>query len=787
MNHQVSTEIRQDDEIDLMELLHIVVKERKTVFITMAIVILLSLGGAFYERGISKKVSGIFTLKEGYNEDSLLVANVLEKVYRENNIRGKNDISLDEFRSKFILTGIIPKEIEDKREFLAKSAETLDYTPTSYRVDLRVGSIIESKHILENYYIYLNEYYRGINESRYKFKQFDPTILNNEKYNYEDYLKILDERKNSLKELIAGRENSRTDYASYGFGYRKAQIAIQNLESIRIQDLRNYLLATNIVRNPEKFQSEYLNRKIDLENRIKEKKEEAQNYKKILESYKFEDNNIVVPKGVKVSIGDNQKEKYYTELMNNYLGAENELINLQQQLEELLYISKNYKIGTDVEKKYILDSLEKVVKNYNDIVTDVNILEAKENYIDNGALIKLAAPIEIVSNSKAKLILAVGVVMGLFLGVMMAFVKNFYHSFKSFKKGVMMLALFSFVGINSYSKEEITLQFTHKEMKAGLNPDKTPFNLDEILIKEFLVKRLAVNVEELKNISITPIFPKESIKNVESRLKDGEASYLYLPTEYKVTLNLKDITEEKKIKENIVKDFPIFYINYFLQNISSRYDYLKVYDSYREVLKALDNLMIGLSAEIDLRKRTAETKEMFYEYNNLGVELNKIRGISYRDTLNYIKSNNIVSNVVLEKTLLDGDNRYIELSLNALKSKEKMYKEVLKSYSVGDKQASILESGDISMSSETGLREKQYIDISKTYLNNLNRENSLKIQLLENMRLLKEMKEPTEEQRYRVGKELLDIQNELNDIIAKMTGIELRDYRREYVGSVRAF
>lgn len=787
MNHQVSTEVRQDDEIDLMELLQILVKEKKTIFITTILVMLLSLGGALYERDISKKASIILSVGEGYNQESLLVSNVLEKVYRENGIREKDKISLDKFREEFKITGIIPKDISDKKEFLAKSGQTLEYTPTSYRVDLRVGSIGESEKILNDYSKSLNEYYRALNESRYRFKYFDGDILNDEKYNYEDYLKILDERKDSLKTLINGREDSRVDYASYGFGYRKIQLELENLETIRIQDLKNYLLATNIVRNPEKFQSEFLNRKIALENSIKEKKEVANNYKKLLNSYRFEGENIVVPKGVKVTMGDNQKEKYYVELMDNYLKAENELTDLQQKLDELIYISKNLKVGTEVQKEYILNSLKAIVKNYNDIVQQVNILEVKENYINNGALIKLAAPIEIVSNSKAKLILAAGVVLGVFLGVMMAFVKNFYHSFKKFNKGVMMMALFCFMGVNSYSKEEITLQFTHKEVKQGLNPDKTPFDLNEILIKEFLVKRSGVKVEELKNITITPIFPKDSINNTENRLKNGDKNYLYVPTEYLLTLNFKDISEEKRVKDSLIKEFPNFYINFFLQNTAGNYDFLKDYSTYKEIMKALDNLMNSLSLEIDLRKKNADTKEIFYEYNNLGVELNKVRDISFRDVSNYIKSNNIVSNVVLEKVLLDGEDRYITLELNSLKNKEKIYETILKNYTVGEKQATVLESGDISMSSDTGLREKQYIEISRIYLNNLNKENSLKIELLENMRLSKDMKAPNEEQRYVISKELLNVQNELNGIISKMIGIELRDYRREYIGSVRVF
>lgn len=369
----------------------------------------------------------------------------------------------------------------------------------------------------------------------------------------------------------------------------------------------------------------------------------------------------------------------------------------------------------------------------------------------------------------------------------MAFIKNFYHSFKKINNGAVMVALFCFMGLNSYSKEEITLQFTHKEVKEGLNPDKTPFDLNEILIKEFLVKRSGVKVEELKNISISPVFPKDSINSTENRLKSGEKNYLYVPTEYLLTLNFKDVSEEKRIKDRLIKEFPNFYINFFLQNATENYDFLKDYSTYREVMKALDNFMNSMSLEIESRKKNAETKEMFYEYNNLGVELNKVRNITFRDVSNYIKSNNIVSNVALEKILLDGENRYITLELNSLKNREKIYESILKNYTLGDKQATLLESGDISMTSDTGLREKQYIEISKTYLNNLNKENNLKIKLLENTRLSKDMKAPNEEQRYRINRELLNVQNELNSIVSKMVGIELRDYRREYIGSVRVF
>ena len=93
---------------------------------------------------------------------------------------------------------------------------------------------------------------------------------------------------------------------------------------------------------------------------------------------------------------------------------------------------------------------------------------------------------------------------------------------------------------------------------------------------------------------------------------------------------------------------------------------------------------------------------------------------------------------------------------------------ILKNYTTGERSASILE-------------------ISKTYVNNLNAENGLRIKLLENERNLKEMRVPTEVEMERLRKEFKEVQEELGSIVDRMVAIELRDYRREYVGSVKVF
>ncbi|MGL5964976.1 MAG: Wzz/FepE/Etk N-terminal domain-containing protein [Fusobacteriaceae bacterium] len=792
MNHEVSTDLKQyDDEIDLRELVLILVKEKKTIILTTVLVSLLALGGALLERNSSKKAATIITSNfknEVLKERDLLVGNVLEKVYTENNVREKNELTLDEFAQEFKITGIIPSAIETKKEFLAKSGEVLKYDPSSYKVELRVGNIAESKEILKDYVVELNRYYKEKNESNYRFKKYDTSILSNKIYNYEDYLTILEERKASLKELLKGRELVKLDYVSYGFKYREIAIDIENLETIAIQELRNYLLSTNIVRDKDKFKSQFLNRKSVLENDIIEKKTEAQNYKNLLDGYKLDNNKVIVPRGVKIAIGENKKEQYYTELMDNYLKAEKEVLSLGERLKELESINTNLKNPTPDEENYIKGLLTNILEKYNKIVDVANSLEIKENAIQNGSLIKVAAPVQIESKSKAKLILAVGVVLGIFMGIMMAFVKTFYTSFKDYSKKMMVFGMFILCGLSSYSKSEVNLNFVHKEMKEGLNPDKTPFNLEQILINKYLIEKQELLEAESNNITIEPILQKGSLEDVEAKIKAG-TNYLYVPSEYKIVLDFKDSKLEKEILEKIKNDFPIYYVNHFIdiESINTPKNYLANYKGYRERLKVLKNLMDGLETEITLRKSRAETQDISYEYNNLSIELNKIKSIKYRDLTNYINSNYFVVDLELEKTFIAGDNRYINLNLESLKNKEKVYSKILKNYSSEDNGATVLESGDISMKSDSGLKEKQYIEISKEYLDDLNKNNVLEIKLLENTKYSKSMKNATLEEDKKINTDISDIEKEINSIFSKMTVIELRDYRREYLGSVTIF
>lgn len=761
-----------DDEIDLKELLAIIIREKKIVFLTFIIVFLCSLGGALYERASSKKASVILHIEnlKRYGKIDFLSNSVLEKVYKDNEIK-KEEISLDKFKNSFKIEGIIPKDVKLKQETLEKKGEIFKYTPTDYLVQVRVGDAKRSSKILSDYIDELNKELEYKYESRYRFKEMDLAMLDDNRYDYQDYLDILSERKKVLKDNILNSANNNTDYISYGFGYVDALNAILNMENIDIRELQNYLDSTKIARNVEKFRDSYSARRESLKNELILQTNLKNDQKKILDSLNIQKNEVVVPQGVKVEIGDSAQEAYYTKMMREYLAIEDRIEKLNSKLEKLELRDKGLRSPNEKERSYITNSLKNIFREYNRIVDLVNSLENQENIIKYSEIAEMATPVVTISDSKAKLILAVGVVMGVFLGIMMAFVKNF---FKDFKKYTMVISLFFIIGTMSYSKEEVKIVFTHKEISEGKNPDKTPFRLDKFL-RQF-------TMDKKSNIYIYPQIDLDSYKNVETTLENGK-NIKYIPTEYLVVIEGKD---EKEIAKRIKEEFPKFYIDNFFKG--DRYALkLEKKTNYRQRLKELKIRMDSIENYMRNRATQEElTKEKESEYRNIQLEIWRIENTEYRDLETYINSKKYVKDIEMEKILLNGERETLLKELKNKEEKVKFYTEILKNYSKDEtNRATILKNGDIALTNSSGLREKQYIELTNNYLKTLNEINEINKKLLENESLNKNMNVPTKEAQIKIEKEFEVLEKEIDEISRNMKRIELRDYKKEYQNSVK--
>lgn len=781
MNQQLPVEF-DEDEIDLKELLAVIVKEKKIVFLTFITVFFVSLIGAFYFRSVNREALTVLRVNNSgvYGNIDLTSDSILERVYSKNEIKEKEDISLDEFKNRFEIEGIVPESIKLKQEYLEKNGDTIKYTPKDYIVKVRVGSIEESKKILNDYCKELNAELQYRNESRYRFKRMSLDLLKNQNYDYQDYLDIINQRKRVIKNNMEDKSSKKLDYVSYGFGYRDALNGIINLEDINIDELQNYLDATKIVRNLETFNSSYSDRMETLRNQLNLKLRQRDDYKKILDNLKDESDDLTVPQGMKVELDDNPREVYYTTVVSEYMEIENDIEELSNQIERLEIKNKGVRVPNKEEEKYITKFLEGVFNEYNKIIDLINELEVQENTIEYGEIVQKISPIVISSDSKAKIIVVAGFVMGIFMGVMMAFIKNY---FKDFKKYLPLVLIFLIIGEKGYAKEELLFVITHKEMKFSQNPDKTPFDLKKEIM-DFISKDMKIEDYDENNITVEPISDEGGYLKVKKLLEKSEDTR-YIPTEYLVTI--KDSKNEREIANSLRDNFAEYYINRFFQ--ATRYGLaLSKRDTYRERLREASNRLDSIQEYITNRRNQGISREKSNEFRNMELEIWRIRNTEYRDLKTYLNSKKIVVNADVEKIVLAGEKENIERALKNRAEKAKFYDSILKNYSLKKgNSATVLNDGNITISNKNGAKEKQYIEISHKYAKILDSINVLKKRLVENESLSQNMRVPTEEEKKNVEASFEALEKDINDLNENMKKIELRDYKREYSGSVKVF
>lgn len=773
---------QEDDEIDLMELLAILVREKITILITFIIVSILSLGVALYVRDTGKKAAVIIKLDSPElkgKKINLLPPNVLEEVYTKENIGIKEKITLDDFKESFKISGIIPKDIKAQMEFAEKKGEIIDYIPENYSIQLRVGSLETSQKILEEYIQGLNNEFKDNYESKYRAEIIDSSIVDNVTSEYQDILDLIKKDRDILENVINEKLKTNVSYVSYGFGYRDIQIKIKNLKNIKLNKIESFLAATNIVKNPSSFAATSIGRIEKLKLLLDEKLKVQKDYLTIIENQKGKEKSTTVPKGIKIGLEDRDKDEYYSNLINSNIRLQNEISNIKNQIKILELKNVNLQVGTEDEILYIKDTMKGIIEDYNKIIEEFNQLSVQENKIKYGEMLKKASPITVVSESKAKIILAAGIVLGLFMGILMAFCKEFFKSFKKYLGVVLVFFLITTVG---YSQEKFVISFSHKEITKGQNPDKTPLNIKKV-IENYIEKNFPT--QENINIVVTPIVMKDSYEKVKNRLEE-DSNYLYIPTQYMVSLEIKDTAKEKEIYDKLKLEFPKFYIDSFLsknEDFSNKESFAK--ENYIERLEALDSTLIGIEEDIENRKLFEINRKKKEEYNRISFEIWKIRNSIYRDLESYIVSNNLALNVEKEKILLDGEKTILLRELNILKEKIVFYSNLLSKYDLGTSEILVLENGELTLKNKSSIKEKQYLEISNNNLKLLEKEKEINRKILEIDKLKASLRQVTEKEIKVLDEKFKILEKEIFILEQKIKYIELRDYKREYDLSVK--
>lgn len=167
MNHEVSTEFRHDDEIDLYELIEILVRHKMTIVLTTILCVLLSLGAALYVRSnkidflikdivISQDTFGLkganILLPEGVllkddNVKKLLEIEALKAEYLKNT---PNELQSVDSERKF-LSEVLTIIKDDKRPGIVKiKAEIVADRTSSVELINRYIDILKSEDNTKN-------------------------------------------------------------------------------------------------------------------------------------------------------------------------------------------------------------------------------------------------------------------------------------------------------------------------------------------------------------------------------------------------------------------------------------------------------------------------------------------------------------------------------------------------------------------------------------------------------------------------------------------------------------
>jgi len=439
-----SIKLIQEDEIDLLELVRILVKRKTLIIMVTIIVSLISVvaGGINYYKG--KTVSIII----GYNYDGIgkglnidgsqftardIKSTVIaRRVYSKYPILKENGISLTKFIAAIEIKGITPNSISDLAESTLKKGQKFIFNPVDYVVRLKLtnDTVLDSK-ILNDL---TDEHIKYFN---YKYKENDtaPTINIEDinKYDYEDRVKIIELNADIGKRMAKRLSNKDFVSKSTGLAYEDVSRILSSIEEVDLKNISSAVEVSNITDNIEE-------RKLVIDNKIRKfelEKNKAngrvQVLKGMLEKYKPSSRKMILPTIGETGIKISTEAEYYTKLLRDYETTATRAKELEIEIAEQMMIKSQLNDNNKEAKERVSKEIETVVVKYNKIAAKINVMnqEYYNKYFANS--VRVIAPTSVSSDSKAKIIVLAGIILGIMLGLGSAFLAEFIDQYRKNK------------------------------------------------------------------------------------------------------------------------------------------------------------------------------------------------------------------------------------------------------------------------------------------------------------------------------------------------------------------
>lgn len=426
----------EDDEIDLMELLHTLLKHKLTIVIsTILITLIVTLGGYIYNRinTVNNAIIGFNypELEKGKNPDgsiflrtNIIPLDVINQVYEQ--YKGSmNNESLDEFRNAIVVEPIIPASTQTLIDNALKRGENLSFTASNYEITLKEkNKDILAKLVNDSIARYINRY-----KPTYTIQEIGNDIYN---YDYSDSYVLLNERVKMMEMAISSYENK--NYMSSRLGYSFDMIAerIKNFKNVELQDYYSYYTINGFSKNRDNklMRIDSKIQELVLENQALEGK--AKILKEMLQDLKPNQKQLIIPNVGQEGVTINDQNDYYSKLVADYVVINNDIQDNKVKIKLLENSKLDIKIPSSEAKKILEEKLKVSVEKLNRIIEDMNSLS--KEYIDStySDMIKIVSPVTTSTEGKPLILfIGIGVVLGGMLGIFLAFMKEFIRNYKN--------------------------------------------------------------------------------------------------------------------------------------------------------------------------------------------------------------------------------------------------------------------------------------------------------------------------------------------------------------------
>ncbi|PYG89475.1 uncharacterized protein involved in exopolysaccharide biosynthesis [Ruminiclostridium sufflavum DSM 19573] len=377
---------------------------------------------------------------------------VLSKVVENLNLSSYG-MSEDKIRTNLKFIPIIPGNITEKIKSLEEAkmqnvADSQDYTyyPNTYLITLNLPrsfsiSSVEAREVLDELFkqykkYFYSSYFSGaaltddlgpVDYSSYDYPQ-QVEVLKNQFAIIQNFLKI--------KNKEAGASSFRAK--KNGFTFNDIIESITVLEKVDLQNIGALIDSYNLTKDKDALVKLYEYRIQECEITSRKKTDEANIYSSSIDKYQKDKNIIVMPgNGSKISensIETNETSKYYDELIEKSISAEadaktagHDAAYYRSQIDKLKKDTVDISSKKEAEKK-VLSMLEAIRKKFVDYITVSNdtVREYYNSELFERAMTVISPPEYLNSVSKMKLYLAIGILAGLMLGAIAAFLKEYW-------------------------------------------------------------------------------------------------------------------------------------------------------------------------------------------------------------------------------------------------------------------------------------------------------------------------------------------------------------------------